>query len=156
MSSLSERFRSRRSTSMVVDGEVVFSVYRKRVQIGDTLRVERVSCSPDREQSINLSCNRALLRINGIAASAVALRSSRCPEAVEIVVEPFTSDIGPDASGPVDIVCWNSWFVDEIEHAWVGEAGMRLGGTEPIRLECSDGLGDADFDDLVVDIITEP
>ncbi len=152
MSSLSERFRSRRSSSLVVAGEVVFSVYRKRVQIGQTLRVERITCSPHREQSLNLSCSGALLETNGISASGMMLRSSRCPESVDIHVTPIESDIGPNASGAVDVLCWNSWFVDDIEHAWIGEAGIRLGGTEPIRLECNDGLGETEFGDLVVDL----
>lgn len=90
--------------------------------------------------------------MNGISASALALRSTKCPEIIEIVVEPIASDIGPDASGAVDVICWNSWIVDDIEHAWIGEAGMRLGGTEPIRLECNDGLGETEFNDLVVEL----
>lgn len=131
---------------------MVFSVYRKRVQIGETIRIDRIASSSEREQSLNLSCEGALLRVNGIAVSAVALRSTKCPESIEIAVEPITSDIGPDASGAVDVICWNSWIVAEIEHAWIGEAGMRLGGTEPIRLECNDGLGDTNFNDLVIEM----
>ncbi len=75
---------------------------------------------------------------------------------MEIGIEAITSDIGPNASGAVDIICWNTWFVDDIEHAWIGEAGMRLAGADPIRLECNDGLGDTDFGDLVVELRITP
>lgn len=52
---------------------------------------------------------------------------------------------------------WNSWILGDGEHSWIGNSGIVVetlpvpeGASDRIRLWCSDGLGDPDFDDLVL------
>jgi len=58
---------------------------------------------------------------------------------------------------PVTLQLWNSWLLGDAEHAWTGNSGIVVELLDPpaeanaqMRLWCSDGLGDPQFDDLVV------
>ncbi|MEE9415987.1 MAG: hypothetical protein V3V01_11935 [Acidimicrobiales bacterium] len=154
--SLSERFRAERVSSLSSEEGLVFSVYRKRVRVGDNLTITRLKTSTERVQILNLHVVGALLCVNGVAASAISLRTDTCPEQLSIAVEPAhtgpNQDQGPDQAW-FDVEIWNGWVVDSIEHAWVGDAGIRLAAANPLTLECSDGIADGDFDDLVVEIL---
>ena len=64
---------------------------------------------------------------------------------------------------PVTLQVWNSWLIGDAEHAWTGNSGVVVeeldvpdGADARLRLWCSDGLGDPQFDDLVVVITIGP
>lgn len=64
---------------------------------------------------------------------------------------------------PVSLQFWNSWLVGDAEHAWTGNSGLVVeeldtpeGANIRLRLWCSDGLGDPQFDDLVVVVTIGP
>ncbi len=69
-------------------------------------------------------------------------------------------DLGSE-SGKLQI--WNSWILGDGEHAWIGNSGIVRedlpvpeGASQRVRLWCSDGLGDPDFDDLVLLLTVGP
>ncbi len=155
--SRTERLRSRRATAGSERGSLVFSMYRYQAFCGDTLTVSWVRSTRRREQRLHLATDQALLRVNGIAASAVVLRAHVGPQHIDVSVVSPTHDTNrtapaPDGASPIEIVLWNSWVVEGVEHAWVGDAGMRLEGVDPLRLACNDGFADTDFGDLIVEI----
>lgn len=158
--SLGERFRATRASSLTDDDGLVFAVYRKRVKLGDSLMITRLKTSPGRAQVLNLHVSGGLLNVNGVAASAISLNSDTCPETISVVVESAEPDrqalADPPAADSLELEIWNGWVVDDVEHAWVGDAGIRLGATNPLTLECSDGLASGDFDDLIVEIEISP
>ncbi len=116
--------------------------------------------STERNQILNLLVEPDVeLVVNGISASAIALHTDRAPAEVDVLVRSNTTDANDvDASnGVVEVAIWNGWTADEIDQGWLGEAGIRVGGTDPLILQCRDGFGTADFADLVVHIeITTP
>ena len=57
------------------------------------------------------------------------------------------------APEPTTLDVWNSWMYGGVEHAWIGNAGLVAQTVERgYTLQCSDGVGDVDFTDLVVRI----
>ncbi len=73
------------------------------------------------------------------------------------------STAAPAPARPVTLQLWNSWLIGDAEHAWTGNSGVVVeeldvpeGADARLRLWCSDGLGDPQFDDLVVVITVGP
>lgn len=65
--------------------------------------------------------------------------------------------------GEQKVQLWNSWVVADAHHSWIGNSGIVCetletppGASERLRLWCSDGLGDPQFDDLVVVVTVGP
>jgi hypothetical protein len=150
-STLAERFQDARAAVVEVDGAPVHSVFALPVAGRTTLRITREAATPLRPQTLRLAAA-VPLEANGRRATDLALRSTTAPEVVDVVV---------DAVDDTVVYLWNTWTTDGIEHAWLGNAGMRieadLTGAEPVvRVACSDGVGPATFDDLVVAVALLP
>ncbi len=99
------------------------------------LRIERLHASDERPQALRLAAAVAL-EVNGRRATDIVLRAATAPRVVDVVVL---------AVDPTVVYVWNTWMVDGIEHAWLGDAGMRidtdLTAADPVvRLSCRDGV----------------
>lgn len=134
-----------RSESGVVDwhGRVVHAVLRFPVEDGSSIRLRRLASSKDRAQAVKIAANKGgELSVNGTMAKTVAIWSHNAPVEVEIGVH------GRRASS-IDV--WNAWSLDGVDNAWLGNAGIvvqsHAGGH---TLQCSDGVGEADFTNLVM------
>jgi len=140
--SLSEIFEQ--SESDVVDwrGRTVRAVVRLPVSDGSTIRLRRLDSSRDRAQALKLGLNAGTLEVNGKGAQSMAIWSHTAPLDVELKVR------GRRASS-IDL--WNAWSLDGVENAWLGNSGIvvqdHAGGQ---TLQCSDGIGEAEFSDLIV------
>ncbi len=66
-----------------------------------------------------------------------------------------TATVTP-ARDSVELRIWNCWRDPRgTTHAWIGNAGMLVEddeGERALLFRCSDGFGDATFDDLVVSL----
>ncbi len=89
------------------------------------------------------------------------------PELDDVDVDVDVDDTEPRSvtkpARPVTLQVWNSWLIGDAEHAWTGNSGVVVeeldvpdGADARLRLWCSDGLGDPQFDDLVVVITIGP
>jgi len=148
---LSDRFRLARRSVIDVDNQLVRSVFALPVSAGSMLRVRRTHLNGGRPQCLRLAAA-VDLRTNGRCARELVLRSSTSPSSVDIVVDTYDATV---------VYLWNTWTIDYVEHAWLGNAGMVIEAdftsTNPIvRLSCSDGVGPVSFDDLVVSIEIAP
>ena len=148
---LSDRFRLARRSVIDVDDQLVRSVFALPVAAGSMLRVRRTSVNGGRPQCLRLAAA-VDLRTNGRCARDLAMRSSTSPSSVDIVVDTYDTTV---------VYLWNTWTIDYVDHAWLGNAGMVIEAdftsTNPIvRLSCSDGVGPVSFDDLVVSIEIAP
>lgn len=141
---LVEAFAKSNGRKAKVNGTTVHSFHRIDVGDGDLLTILRRSASRVRAQALKVAADRADLRANGIVVPTVSIWSHTAPTTVEL-------DVVGRRARHVDI--WNSWSFEGVDSAWLGNAGMMV-ETEGDRtvLRCSDGLGAADFDDLVVEI----
>ena len=149
---LADRFRLARRSVITFDGRRIRSVFAMPVPGGSIVRIHRRRATDTRPQGLHLS-SRVDLVVNGHRARDLVLWSTTAPATVEVFVDTSANAI-------VDI--WNTWMDEGIEQAWLGNAGMLvavdLSQVNPaVQLSCSDGVGAASFDDMVLAVeIVEP
>ena len=144
MTTLEAAFRSGNGRKVKWDGKAVHSFVQVPVKDGDVIEMTRRSASPTRAQALKIAVDRGNLRANGVLIPIAAVWTHTSPETAHFEV------VGRRARS-VDI--WNSWSLDSVDSSWLGNAGMIVEGATPeFTLHCSDGLGDASFDDLVMHI----
>lgn len=141
-SSLAAAFRSGNGRKIKWQGKIVYSMVQVSVKDGDIIDVERMAASQTRAQALKIALDKGNLRANGVLVPTAAIWTHTSPETATLQV------VGRRARS-VDI--WNSWSFDGVDSSWLGNAGILVesSGDQHI-LRCSDGLGDATFDDLVV------
>lgn len=140
--SLAAAFRSGNGRKVKWNGKVVYSMVQLGVKEGDIIDVTRLSASATRAQAVKIAVDNGNLRANGVLVPTAAIWTHTAPEVATLQV------VGRRAKS-IDI--WNSWSYDGVDSSWLGNAGMLVERTkDEYTLRCSDGPGDATFDDLVV------
>lgn len=127
-------------------GRIVKAVVRLPARDGATIRVERRAVGSTRPQALKLGLDHGVFDVNGHRAPVVALWSDTSPDTVEMVVR------GPATT----LEIWNAWSLGGVDSSWIGNAGIVTRATEAGQLlQCSDGVGPADFTDLVALVSVE-
>ncbi|MBG01903.1 MAG: hypothetical protein CL470_06485 [Acidimicrobiaceae bacterium] len=125
-------------------GRVVRALVRIPVNDGSLVRVRRESVSSPRLQALKISINKGAVDINGYREPVIALWSHTSPEDVELTVR------GRDASV---LEVWNAWSMGGVDTSWIGNSGIVTKASASGQLlQCSDGIGQATFSDLVATI----
>lgn len=154
---LSYRFRTQRTDRIRVDGEEVVSIVELAFAEDAAIEVVVERCRTDVPEVLFVESHEAELRVT---------RTSPVDHAANAAESTHSIIIGVDADVAVECLVtstkrsvvrlWNGWIVGDTPNAWVGNAGMIIeelspptGADRRFRLWCSDGLGNADFDDLV-------
>lgn len=141
---LSEMFQESNGQPILVAGKLVRTIYERSVSPGAFFSIKRLAHSHKVVQGLRIKCNSGKLEVNGQSIVDVILWADTSPAEVTIKV------VGKSET---TVKFWNVWRFAEIMQAWVGNAGICIeenGST--VRLECSDGIGEPDFDDLVVEV----
>lgn len=155
---LADRFRTQRTDRIRVDGIEVVSMTEVELSKDSVLEVLVEDSRPDIEQSFRILSKSGSIEVAGagFAPSESILVLAETYPAFEV---QFCDD--DDGTGVLQV--WNSWILGDGEHAWIGNSGIVVetlpvpeGASDRIRLWCSDGLGDPDFDDLVLLLTTGP
>lgn len=141
---LAEIFEREQSDTVHHRGRIVKAVVRVPVRDGATVTVLRRQATDARPQGIKLAVDNGVLDVNGHRAPGVVLWSTTSPAEVTLVVR------GEDVTS---LEVWNCWSLGGVDTAWIGNAGIvtRAAGTGVV-LRCSDGVGEADYADLEVEI----
>lgn len=138
------RVRSRSNVTELA-GRTHYGVFERRLD-ADRFDVRKVGTGGRSPQGVVVKAIGAELRTNGVRSSTMGLWWPNAPDVVEFDV------IGRRPSAVIRF--WNTWrHTSGVEHAWTGNSGVvveQLDGR--IRLCCSDGVGEIDLGDLVVDI----
>ncbi len=93
---------------------------------------------------LRLKATKGKIEVNGQQHSEIVLWADTSPEDV-LITTSCKSDC--------ELKAWNVWRIDDLTQAWVGNAGLVVDEHDhSITLRCSDGVGDVDFDDFVVQI----
>ncbi len=157
---LADRFRTQRTDRIRVDGIEVVSITEIELDSDSILEVLVEDSRPDIEQS---------LRIRGKSGGDISVVGAdfEPSESVLVLAETYPAfevefcDLDDGDTGVLQL--WNSWILGDGEHAWIGNSGIVVetlpvpeGASDRIRLWCSDGLGDPDFDDLVLLLTVGP
>jgi len=132
----------------VGDTEVHLRLCIPGIQPGSSLRVVFESFTEDVEQAVCISTDKGKLKVGDERASSVILWSDH---------SLVSNDIEITNRVPANIVVWNAWRrKDGGVDAGLRYAGMTKEEISPSewRLRCSDGIGEADFDDLVVVVLS--
>lgn len=134
-------FEQTRSDVIDWQGHPVRPVLRFPVSTGSVVRVRRLGSSPMRAQAIKLATDAGQIAVNGVNATSIALWTHTAPVDVELRID------GPATS--LDV--WNAWSLDGVANAWLGNSGIIVEEhANGHTLQCSDGVGEPDFSDLVV------
>lgn len=139
--SLSQLFDRSRSNSIDWQGMTVVPMVQLAVRNGSRVRVRRLGSSPLRAQALKMAVDSGELSVNGVANPSLALWSHTAPGDLEVRVE--------GTGRMLDL--WNAWSLDGVDNSWLGNAGIIVDEhASGLTLQCSDGVGEPDFGDLVV------
>lgn len=141
---ISELLDDSGSDTISYRGRVVRALVRLPVKDGSVVRVQRETVSSPRPQAIKVSVNKGAVDVNGYREPVIALWSHTSPEEVQLTVR------GKDASV---LEVWNAWSMGGVDTSWIGNSGIVTKASSAGQLlQCSDGIGQATFSDLVVSI----
>ena len=149
---LSERFRESRGEPINYGDKFVHMMIElPPISEPSVLRVVFHRASALRPQGLRLKVRGGHLEINGQRLDDIVLWSDSSPEETEAPV----SLLKPGK--PVTLRMRNSWRDQQgTLQAWTGNAGiLREERANGVLLSCSDGFGQPDFDDLIVEIRME-
>ncbi len=140
----SELFEESGSDTISYRGRVVKALVRIPVRDGSVVRVKRESVNSPRLQAVKLSVNKGVVDINGLREPVISLWSHTSPAEVEFTVQ------GNEASV---LEVWNAWSMGGVDTSWIGNSGIvTKTSSNGQLLQCSDGIGQATFSDLVATI----
>ena len=140
----SELFEESGSDTISYRGRVVKALVRIPVRDGSVVRVKRESVNSPRLQAVKLSVNKGVVDINGFREPVISLWSHTSPDEVEFTVR------GNEASV---LEVWNGWSMGGVDTSWIGNSGIvTKTSSNGQLLQCSDGIGQATFSDLVATI----
>ena len=165
---LADRFRTQRTERIRVDGTEIHSILELDAGVGDLVEVVVESCHDATPQGIALTAgvpftvmetSPAQPHLDLASASELRIDCS----ALDAVVVRVEEDEETEEAERHRIRLWNTWTLDDGEQAWTGNAGIVVeevdapeGADHRLRAWCSDGLGNASFDDLVVVVTVGP
>jgi hypothetical protein len=158
---LADRFRTQRTDRIRVDGVEVLSLVEIDVEQEELVEVLIETARTDIDQALN---------IRSSLSDLVALSDSgQSPDdfdddkglGFELVTVQASQvhrvELACAETSPHSLQLWNSWVMGDSHHSWTGNSGIVAeelevppGASTRVRLWCSDGLGDPQFDDLVV------
>src|SRR5262249_34485511 len=120
--------------------------YKRRIQAGDRFTIEFLSWTSELVQGLTLRTKRGLLEVNDVESSVISLWMDTAPAVVD--VECLTS--GRDGL----LMVSNRWVrPDGVKDEWTNNAGMLVEDSgNRVLLHCSNGYGEPDFDNLVVEL----
>jgi hypothetical protein len=99
--------------------------------------------------ALNLSAKECRLEINDHSMAKAVVWLDAAPPRFSVRLLRKKSRVRP-----VSVNIWNAWQDKSgIQQAWIGNSGIIIEDDDDlIRLRCSDGGGEINFDSLVVDI----
>jgi hypothetical protein len=143
---LSDLFERAQAPVVTWNDNLVHSMYElPGLAVGTILRIEFDDPNPSRSEGLRLRMRGGSLIIEERELDDIVLWSDSSPRVVTATVN------GPKGGA---LRLWNCWRdPGETMQAWIGNAGMLVESTRTgIVLKCSDGFGEASFDDLVATI----
>jgi hypothetical protein len=116
------------------------------------MAIEFVSAVQKPVQGLEIKAEGAILLVNGQAEKRIRLWHDTAPS-------KLTIEVKPKGRKPPALMLWNVWRENagthQITHAWLRNAGMLVhesSDRRAFRFECSDGVGEAEFSDLVFEV----
>lgn len=143
-STLSKLFQEAKGEPITFSGKLVHGIYKREVKANTVFTIKILSHSEEIVQGLHVKATKGKFEVNGQLLSEFILWSDTCLTEIPI---KFSSK--SDAT----VKFWNVWRYENITHSWIGNTGFCINEEEnKVVMECSDGIGDVNFNDLVVEI----
>jgi hypothetical protein len=144
---LSLRFQRSNGMPFEIDGQLVRQIVRIEVPAAkQNFVIRRIRSKEQPISGLRLKAANGNIEVNGQRQPGIILWTDTSPESVEISVI---------SKSGCELKAWNVWKTEGVVQAWVGNSGFIVTEEkETIRFECSDGSGEADFSDFVVELHT--
>ncbi len=156
MTELATLFAQAKTGRIVVDGRVIFSILRIRVEVPSLLRVRRLHASSSKYvPGLRFAIRDGTATLEGEKVPALIMWSDMSPAEREIHIIPKRKKIA-------EAMLWNCWRVYVGGHAvtqsWLVNNGMLVEESDNTWvLRCNSGPNAAlTFDDLVVEVNLTP
>jgi hypothetical protein len=145
-STFNERRAEAKGQPIEYHGQLVYGVHRRRIGRRALIRLRFVATNEHVRQGLRLKVSAGHLFIYERKLKDLVVWSDTAPELT--VVQCLVPARGSTLS------LWNVWQDDSgTMQAWLRYSGMLVKETDAsVELRCSDGLGDPDFDDLIVEV----
>lgn len=149
METFAERFLAANGKPIEYKGRLLVSSYVLAVSAGDTITVSFLSAVERPVQGIGIRCESCLVRISTAKGKSFALWADTAPARV-------TVDVVRAKSGTGKVVLFNQWKDEEYGATMyhLNNAAMQVAESADgsAVLRCSDGWGEPDFGDLLVQV----
>ena len=143
---LSALFQQSSGEAIDVGGRAAQPIFVMKLGKGrQEFLVRRVKSKNAPVSGLRLKTTKGTIEVNGQQHSEIVLWADTSPQELSIIVS---------CKSACELKAWNVWRVDDLTQAWVGNAGLVVEEiNEGFTLRCSDGVGNVDFDDFVVQIM---
>ncbi|MCW4627810.1 MULTISPECIES: hypothetical protein [Marinomonas] len=144
---LSEKFQSTMGQPVEIEGRNVYPIYILELEKEKQITVKWVSTQSRLKQGIQIKIDKGVIEVNGEKLSNIVLWEDTSPDVVQLRCIPKKN---------TKLKVWNVWEVNGVTQAWVGNAGMDISESDhQIRLRCSDGSDDVNFQNVVVELVAD-
>ncbi|MEO6146413.1 MAG: hypothetical protein ABIT70_05070 [Sulfuriferula sp.] len=145
METLSALFQKSKGAPVKYAGKLVYPIFQRELEgMCAQLRIKRISQNSAVAQGLRIKLDNGELEINGQQLKDIVIWADTSPDEVQVRV------IGKSNVG---VKVWNVWRYGDLMQAWTGNAGIQIEEKNGlVRLSCSDGVGEPDFTDLIVQI----
>lgn len=144
---LSEKFQNSMGMPVEIEGRNAYPIYVLELEKEKQVTVKWVSTHSKLKQGMQIKIDKGILEVNGTKLSNIILWEDTSPDLVQIRCIPKKN---------AKLKIWNVWEVDGVIQAWVGNAGMVISDSyHQVRLSCSDGSGDVNFHNVVVELAAD-
>lgn len=142
---LSSLFQKSKGAPIEIDGRLAQPIYQTSIEAKrKEFLIRRLKATGSPVQGLRMKVVNGEIEVNGQRHPEIILWSDTSPEAVVISILSKTG---------CELKAWNVWQAGDIVQAWVGNSGLLINKIgKVVTLECSDGVGEIDFSNLVVQI----
>ena len=141
---LSEQFQQSRGKAIQFDGQLIHPMFQKKINKNKNFLIRRLKVIDSPLQGLRIKVVGGEIEVNNQSHPEIILWADTSPESVIISVS---------SKNGCDLKIWNVWKIDDLTQAWVGNAGMVINEMgKVVTLECSGGVAEVDFSNLVVEI----
>ncbi len=144
---LSEKFQRTMGKPVEIEGRNAYPIYVLELEKEKQVIVKWVSTNSKLKQGIQIKIDKGILEVNDDKLSNIILWEDSSPDVVQLRCIPKKNS---------KLKVWNVWEVDGVTQAWVGNAGMDISESgHLVRLGCSDGAGNVNFQNAVIELVAD-
>jgi len=144
MKTLAEQFQDSMGQPVEVNGKSVSPIFLESVSKEVLVNLRWIGTQSEVKQGVQIKLDKGIIEVNGQETSNIVLWEDTCPSEISLRCTPKKS---------AKLKIWNVWEVEGIVQAWVGNSGIiTLIDNGKMRMNCSDGVGEIDFNNMVLEV----